>query len=123
MSQGFVYALGNKAMPGIFKVGMTSGSPHKRAKELSSATGVASPFVVLCYGEYADARAKERSAHERLAEFRWSENREFFKCHLEHVIGELYWDADWLSYCEHVSEEWRLEQPHNQPRKLELVKA
>jgi hypothetical protein len=123
MSQGFVYALGNKAMPGIFKVGMTSGSPHKRAKELSSATGVASPFIVLCYGEYENARAKERDVHEQLAEFRWAENREFFKCHLEHVMGELYAYADWLSYCEHVAEEWRLEQPHNQPRKLELVKA
>lgn len=123
MSAGFVYVLGNEAMPGIFKLGMTSKSPYLRAKELSSATGVPSPFVVLCYGEFENARAKEQACHEQLSEYRWSDNREFFKCHLEHLIGELYWDFDWISYCEGVSDQWRAAQPHNQRRKLELVVA
>jgi hypothetical protein len=123
MSYGFVYILGNKSMPGIYKLGMTSGSPHKRAKDLSASTGVATPFVVLCYAEFENALQKERECHEALAEYRVSDRREFFECQLEHMHGPLYWDYDWLSYSPGVFEEWRLEQIHNKPRTLELVKA
>lgn len=42
----FVYMLRNSAMPGLLKVGFTTGTPEVRAAELSAATGVPTPFQV-----------------------------------------------------------------------------
>jgi hypothetical protein len=35
---GWVYALSNDEIPGILKIGMTEGSPQKRASEVSTGT-------------------------------------------------------------------------------------
>ena len=41
------YVLVNESMPGLVKIGKTTQSVEKRMKELSSPTGIASPFY-LC---------------------------------------------------------------------------
>ncbi len=58
---GFVYILGNQAMPGIYKVGTTKFSPHRRAEELSRGTGVPHEYEVFYYAELANAAAWEKS--------------------------------------------------------------
>lgn len=91
---GFVYILGNAAMPGIYKLGMTTRSPRERAAELSGATAVPVPFVVLAYGECTDFREAEQWMHsEGIGEFRISDSREFFFVPISHVICRL---IDWI---------------------------
>lgn len=44
-----IYVLTNDAMPGLIKIGRTSGeSVERRVAELSRATGVPLPFKVAC---------------------------------------------------------------------------
>ena len=101
-SFGFVYILANEAMPGIYKVGATDYSPHRRAVELSRGTGVPAPYAVVFYGEVDGAFAWEKQAHKLLADRRVTESREFFRGPLIDIIravegdGELYsdWDSD-----------------------------
>lgn len=98
MSYGFVYVLGNPCFPGIYKVGMTSRSPSLRCKELSKATAAPSPFIVLAYYEFDDARAVEQSIHGVLADFRVSDSREFFDVSLFCIAENL--KDDCLSFYE-----------------------
>ena len=42
-----VYILMNKDMPGLIKIGHTSGTAGERAKKLSQSTSVPSPFEVI----------------------------------------------------------------------------
>ena len=44
-SKGYVYVLINSSMPNLVKIGKTTKDPNERVKELSSATGVATPFT------------------------------------------------------------------------------
>lgn len=44
---GFVYIMRNPSMPHIVKIGFTTIDPHQRAKDLSSHTGVPTPFRVV----------------------------------------------------------------------------
>jgi hypothetical protein len=78
MNYGFVYLLGNEAMPCHFKIGCTERAPHARARELSNASGVPRPFRVLLYIEVADFQRVERRFHSEMADYRASNSREFF---------------------------------------------
>lgn len=78
---GFVYVLSNPAMPGLVKVGYTTGDPERRAAELSSTTGVPSKFVVEWFLPIVgDPRAVEHRAHAKLASCR--AGKEFFRVDL-----------------------------------------
>lgn len=87
MSYGFVYILGNRAMPGIYKVGFTERSPSLRCDELSRSTSVPCEFDLICYAEYECARTREQEIHQALAEYRFSPDSEFFKCDLIHITS------------------------------------
>ena len=55
-SEGIVYVLTNEAMPGIVKIGRTSGDTvERRVAELSRATGVPLPFRVAVARRVHDA--------------------------------------------------------------------
>lgn len=97
---GFVYALSNDKMPGIYKVGCTERSPRERAAELSKASGVPVPFEVLFYLEARDFQTVERKFHEWLADCRVSPDREFFECDLKHLVGIFYFYPGRLSFCD-----------------------
>ena len=43
---GYVYILVNDSMPGLIKIGKTARNSLARAKDLSSSTGVPTPFKV-----------------------------------------------------------------------------
>jgi len=77
---GYLYLLANPAMPGLVKIGWTSRQPDERVSELTSATGVPSPFILVYDLFVQDAQQAESWLHARLSErgLRASENREFF---------------------------------------------
>ena len=54
----------------VYKVGWTSGTAEERAKKLSTATGVASSFVVVDYWQHKDAGALEKDVHAILDPYR-----------------------------------------------------
>ena len=93
MAHGFVYLLGNKAMPCYYKIGCTERSPHARARDLSAASGVPHPFQVLLYIEVADHQRVEQRLHQELADFRATTRREFFCFGPDHM-GWLWWVFD-----------------------------
>ena len=74
----YVYVLVNKSMPGMVKIGMTTDTPVKRARDINRATGVPTPWVPVwalkCYASYI----LEQRVHEHLGQYRVAENREMF---------------------------------------------
>ncbi|MDH5804132.1 MAG: GIY-YIG nuclease family protein [Gemmatimonadota bacterium] len=85
---GYIYALINASLDGLVKVGKTTRDPQDRIKELSSATGVPTPFI-LAYDIYVpNCTAAEDHLHALLAGrgYRVSENREFFNAPLKEVV-------------------------------------
>ena len=85
---GWLYILTNPAMPGFVKVGMTTRTPEERAAELHD-TGSPAPFTVASAWPVDDARAAERDAHARLACYRVSDQREWFRVSLPQAIAAL----------------------------------
>ncbi|RPW72444.1 hypothetical protein IPC737_19845 [Pseudomonas aeruginosa] len=79
MNYGFIYCLGNAAMPGIFKVGMTERAPLQRSEELSNSTSSPLPFQLLCFGQVMDPREVESEVHTILSDRRVNYSREFFR--------------------------------------------
>lgn len=88
-SFGFIYVLQNIDMPDVYKVGMTTRSPHARAAELSSATGVPAPFEVIYYAEVANPEKEERRVHLELHKYRVTRSREFFRADLLTIVKTI----------------------------------
>jgi hypothetical protein len=79
MSAGFIYVLVNASMPNLIKVGGSERHPQIRAEELSLASCVPRPFVVVFYLGVADWAAAEVLVHASLNEFSLNPDREFFR--------------------------------------------
>jgi len=77
---GFVYVLINPSIPNYVKIGKTTKDPSARAAELSSATGVPTPFHVAYEAYFDDCDSAEVFVHTLLESKgrRLSQNREFF---------------------------------------------
>ena len=92
MTKGFLYILSNPTIPGLCKVGKTTRDPSLRVSELSGATGVASPFVLLYQQPVADADAAEAWAHRAMAARGWrhANNREFFNAPLHEIVALVF---------------------------------
>ncbi len=88
---GHIYILVNPSIEGFVKIGKTTREPELRAKELSQATGVATPFYVAYSIAVADCHSAEAYVHAVLEHngFRKSENREFFQMPLQTAIEAL----------------------------------
>lgn len=87
-SEGFIYVLSNKSMPGLVKIGKTTRSPINRAKELYT-SGVLMPFHVE-YAVYSpDVDTLEADIHDDLADQRESHSREFFRVDVAVAIQKL----------------------------------
>lgn len=87
MAKGFIYILINPAMPGLLKIGRTSGTSEDRAAELSAVTGLPTPFVVACDWITYDCYAAEEEVHAYLETIRYSKDREFFRMPLKEAIA------------------------------------
>ena len=75
----YIYILQNTLMPGLVKIGRTERSVSERVGELSSHTGVPTSFTVVKEYAVENCVEFEKAIHERLSDFRVSNNREFFK--------------------------------------------
>lgn len=91
MGQGYIYVLANSSMPNMVKVGKTTRQPSLRAQELSSVTGVPTPFVVMYEKQFNNCDFAESFIHELLSikGFRVSSNREFFNAPIHDVIDTV----------------------------------
>lgn len=67
IESGFVYALKNDLMPGVFKVGFTAQNPDKRANQLTQKYGLPSPFLVIEFWRTKDPYIVEQRIHELLS--------------------------------------------------------
>lgn len=84
--EGYVYVMSNKAMPGLVKVGFTTGTPEERASQLNG-THSPHPVVVEYFILVPDARSTERKAHRRLRA--QCERKEWFRCTREVAIAAI----------------------------------
>ena len=78
-------------MEGFLKIGKTTREPESRAKELSQATGVATPFYVAFSIQVADCHSAEEYVYTVLEHngFQRTPNREFFRMPLRKAIEVL----------------------------------
>lgn len=86
--KGWVYVAINASMPGLVKVGRTERPPTDRMRELSAATGVPTPFVLVFDQYFSDCIAAEAFVHASFEKMgaRKSPNREFFVAECSDVI-------------------------------------
>jgi predicted nucleic acid-binding Zn-ribbon protein len=92
---GYVYILTNETFRygllrrKLIKIGKTNRDPNNRAKELSSSTGVPTPFKVEHSLPSDQPDELEREIHRRLDAYRSNKDREFFKYSVEKAIKLL----------------------------------
>lgn len=86
---GYIYLLINPSMVGVVKIGKTTRDPETRAKELSSATGVPTPFTLVYKEYFSDCSIAESAIHDLLEDkgYRLSSNREFFNIPIPDAIN------------------------------------
>lgn len=73
-----IYVLVNQAMPGLIKIGRTSGDDVEARMRQLDTTGIPLPFECFYAAEVADAARVERAIHEAFEDHRVRRNREFF---------------------------------------------
>jgi T5orf172 domain len=92
MAQGFVYILLNPSFPDQIKIGLTTGTSERRAKQLWS-TGVPTPFIVVYDELVSDCELVESRLHERFSGYRVSSGREFFRVPVREAVRALQEEA------------------------------
>ena len=95
-NKGYVYVMINPSYEGLVKIGKTTKEPEDRAKELSSATGVATPFIVAYKRMFNDCNIAEKTIHKILTNqgVRVSNSREFFRLPISDAIDTILNIAD-----------------------------
>ena len=116
----WVYAMANHSMAGLLKIGYTDREPDDRARELSAATGVPSPFIVACAIEVDDAATLEADLHARLERVRQTSSREFFRVTVTEFVRQiriLSEEQEWDPRSAIGVECWTNEAPSNKPKR------
>ena len=78
--------LTNPVMPGLVKIGCTTGSVEDRIYDLSAASGVPVAFQCHFAAQVSDMAAKERTLHQLFSDKRVNPRREFFEVAPEKVV-------------------------------------
>jgi hypothetical protein len=82
-----IYVLINETMPGLVKIGLTTGeSVESRIASLSAASGIPLPFECYFAAEVTDCAKLEKTLHQLFSESRINPKREFFKVDPEKVV-------------------------------------
>lgn len=77
---GEIYVLSNPAMPGFLKVGFTQQSDvQERIDQLSKNTAIPLPFELVSSWLVENPKQYEKLVHARLAPYRVSQGKEFFR--------------------------------------------
>ena len=76
---GLLYALRNKSMPGLLKIGFTTRPIEERVSELNASTSTPQPFETAFVFTSDNPQGDESLVHEMLSSFRLSPEREFFQ--------------------------------------------
>ena len=78
-------------MEGLVKIEKTMRSPKQRIQELSCATGVPSPFILLFDIAVADCAAAEAYVHRKMdgLGYRVSQSREFFRVPTSEAVRKM----------------------------------
>lgn len=86
--EGYLYVMQNGSIANgtLLKIGVTTKHPLERVKELSSSSGVATPFVLAFYKKVNDPFVAEAAIHRQLEYCRTNDSREFFLIPLEVAI-------------------------------------
>jgi hypothetical protein len=74
----YVYVLVNKSVPNMVKIGMTTNTPDQRARQISAATGVATPWIPVYSFQCYRSDLLETEVHHHLREHRVNKHREMF---------------------------------------------
>ena len=69
--KGLVYILRNKNQPGV-KIGKTTGTVEKRAKQLGQNTGVPGKFDIMAIFPTNRPDKDEKKVHDKLASLSWT---------------------------------------------------
>lgn len=90
--KGYIYVLTNSSMDGIVKIGKTKRSPETRVQELSQATGVPTPFVLVYSACVFDCDHAENYIHTYFETKgkRLADNREFFNVSTTEAINAIH---------------------------------
>jgi T5orf172 domain len=83
---GILYVLTNPLMPGLVKIGCTTGPVEDRIKALSSTSGVPVAFQCHFAAQVDDLTAKEKTLHQLFSDKRVNPNREFFQIAPEKAV-------------------------------------
>ena len=75
----YVYVLVNKSVPNMVKIGMTTNTPDQRARQISAATGVATPWISVYSFQCYRSDLLEAEIHEHLHYCRVNTHREMFE--------------------------------------------
>lgn len=88
---GYVYVLMNPSLKNMVKIGKTTREPEERAKELSAATGIPTPFIVVYSCLFESCTEAESFVHTYLESngFRVASNREFFEIPINMAIDAV----------------------------------
>ncbi len=86
----WVYILSNPSLPKEYlKIGYTKLKPEERATQISSATGVPTPYKVEWAYKCFNGEMVERMTHEKLKAFRVNNRKEFFHISLEEAKDNI----------------------------------
>ena len=86
----WVYVLSNPSLPKEYlKIGYTKLSPDERAIQISSATGVPTPYKVEWAYKCFNGEIVERMTHQKLKAFRVNNKKEFFHISLEEAKDNI----------------------------------
>lgn len=101
-TNGYIYVMINPSLEGMVKIGKTKRDPNERVKELSSATGVPTPFILVFYKPFRNCDSAEKAIHHILEEkgCRINDNREFFNISSTEAIKivQLMYDEELKKY-------------------------
>lgn len=90
LKSGYIYILINPQLPpNTLKIGKTARTPEERANEIYS-TGVPGEFLVAYEEHVLDSDAAEAAIHTRLASYRISDQREFFRLPLKNAVRVVH---------------------------------
>lgn len=83
---GYVYVLSNKCIPDLVKIGFSTRAVESRIAELNASTSIPEPFKLEASFPVEQPLEQEAAVHAKLASYRHSETREFFRLQVSQAI-------------------------------------